>query len=115
MLLEIQVVQNLDKFSGTLKVLNVAENELRTLSDVPTTTMGIYCTSFGVNVLIKLVSLDISKNKILSLDGLSELKLLERLDISVNIISSVSEVNKLKQNPTLRFLSLAENPIANKA
>jgi Leucine-rich repeat (LRR) protein len=105
----------LDAFRHSLKVLNVSENQLRTLSDVPTTTLSNLSTSFGLTLLVNLVSLDVSNNKIMTLDGLQALRLLQRFDITNNLIGSVIEVNKLKCNGALRFLTLGGNPIAQKA
>jgi len=73
---DISEIKNLDAFRHTLKVLNVSDNNLRTLTDVPTTTLSTMSTSFGLTLLVNLVSLDISNNKIFSLDGLQALKLL---------------------------------------
>jgi len=112
---DINEIKNLDAFSHSLKVLNVSDNQLRTLSDVPTTTLSNLSTSFGLSLLVNLVSLDVSNNKIMTLDGLQTLKLLQRLDISNNLIGSVIEINKLKCNGALRFLTLVGNPITQKA
>ncbi len=62
--------------------------------------------------MTNLISLDLSKNKIVVVQGLENLKLLQKLDVSFNMINSVFEVNKLKVNISLRFLELAGNPIA---
>ena len=55
-----------------------------------------------------------SYNKLVSLDGLQSLQKLERIDLSNNQISSVTEVAKLGLNPALSELSLKGNPIANR-
>ena len=112
---DISKIKNLDAFEHSLKVLNVSDNQLRTLTDVPTTTLSNLSTSFGLTLLVNLVSLDVSNKKIMTLDGLTTLKLLQRLDISNSLIGSVIEINKLKCNVAIRFLSLAGNQIAQKA
>jgi len=61
-------------------------------------------TSVGVNVLVNLVHLDVSKNMISSLSGLNQLKLLVHLDVSCNKICLESEVEKLQANTALREL-----------
>ena len=71
--LEIQLIENLDKFKSTLKVLNVSGNKLTSLSDKPQVNTLTRQTSVGVNVLVNLMHLDVSKNMISSLDGLNHL------------------------------------------
>ena len=71
--LEIQLIENLDKFKSTLKVLNVSGNKLTSLSDKLQVNTLTRQTSVGVNVLVNLMHLDVSKNMISSLDGLNHL------------------------------------------
>ena len=68
----------------------------------------------GVTCLINLTELNVSNNQLLSLDGLSTLQRLHLLDVSSNLISSVTEVAKLNMNGALRSLTLKANPIAGK-
>lgn len=76
------MIENLDKFKQTLKVLNVSGNKLTSLSDKPQVNTLSRQTSVGVNVLVNLMHLDVSKNMISSLDGLSQLRMLVHLDVS---------------------------------
>lgn len=79
---ELQLIENLDQFKQTLKLLNASDNKLTSLSDRKQVVTQFRQTSVGVNVLVNLIHLDVSKNMISSLDGLNQLLLLVHLDIS---------------------------------
>jgi Leucine-rich repeat (LRR) protein len=63
---------------------------------------------------VNLVELNLSGNRLSALDGLDTLQALVSLDVSRNLIASVSEVAKLSRNKSLATLSLEGNPLANK-
>ncbi|XP_043921634.1 centrosomal protein of 72 kDa [Protopterus annectens] len=65
----------------------------------------------GLKNLIRLKSLDLSRNALVSLEGIQHLKLLERLNLYYNNISSMSEVLHLRNLTALRDLDLRLNPV----
>lgn len=67
-----------------------------------------------MSLLVNLVELNIAGNRIAALDGFETLKALVTLDLSNNLVASISEVFKLHKNQSLTVLVLAGNPIANK-
>ena len=109
---EIEVVQNLDVFSKTLTQLNLSGNQISSLVQ-QNPPIGIN-NMVGVSLLVNLTELNLSNNRIIVLDGLESLAALAKLDVSKNLISSVTEVAKLGVNKELKQLSLAGNPIANR-
>ena len=68
----------------------------------------------GISFLVNLTELNLSNNRIIVLDGLESLSALAKLDVSKNLVSSVTEVAKLGVNKELKGLTLAGNPIANR-
>ena len=68
----------------------------------------------GVSLLVNLTELNLSGNRISALDGLESLQALVTLDMSHNLVSSISEVAKLAKNKSLTVLILEGNPLANK-
>lgn len=76
---------------------------------------GVEPSAMGVSLLINLVELNLSGNRLITLDGLDMLQSLLVLDLSNNQIGSISEVYKLQKNRSLKVLILTGNPIAGKA
>ena len=68
--LELTRIENLERFSVSLKILNVSNNRLLSVSDVPEHTSFGQQNSYGVSLLVNLVHLDLSRNLINCLDGL---------------------------------------------
>ena len=60
----------------------------------------------GIHLLVNLTELNLSNNSLIALDGLESLSKLVKLDISKNMIASVTEVAKLGVNMELKELSL---------
>ena len=56
----------------------------------------------GISFLVNLTELNLSNNRIIVLDGLESLSALAKLDVSKNLISSVTEVAKLGVNKELK-------------
>jgi Leucine-rich repeat (LRR) protein len=66
----------------------------------------------GLSSLLSLVELRVANNLIVSLDGLQSLMNLGLLDVSGNKLGDLRELLRLKQNPNLRELGLRGNPLA---
>ncbi|CAD5110691.1 DgyrCDS66 [Dimorphilus gyrociliatus] len=60
----------------------------------------------------RLKCLDLSRNDLENLDGLQHLKMLEKLNLYYNSISSLQELFKLRFNQRLQELDLRLNPVA---
>ncbi|KAL8194591.1 UNVERIFIED_CONTAM: hypothetical protein K2H54_025582 [Gekko kuhli] len=69
----------------------------------------------GLKSFKNLKSLDLSKNLLVSLEGLEFLQSLECLDLYYNHVSSLLEVARLQTLPRLRELDLRLNPVTRKA
>lgn len=59
-----------------------------------------------------IVKIDLSQNKVATLQGFSRLYSLESLDLSCNIITDVEEVQHICKLPCLEYLWLTANPVA---
>ncbi len=70
-------------------------------------------THLGTSLIkfTRLKELDLSRNSLISLDGLESLKLLEKLNLYYNNISSLKELEKLRHNTLLTEIDLRLNPI----
>ncbi|XP_071702598.1 uncharacterized protein [Rutidosis leptorrhynchoides] len=90
-------VDNLGRCSK-LKHLDLGFNQLRTIS------------SFS-KVSCQIVKLVLRNNALTSIRGMENLKLLEGLDLSYNIISNFSELEILAGIPSLKALWLEGNPV----
>jgi Leucine-rich repeat (LRR) protein len=110
---EIAAVQHLGRFKETLRKLNLSNNSIKSLSSMP--VQGVEPSAMGVSLLINLVELNLSGNRLITLDGLDTLQALLVLDLSNNQIASITEVYKLQKNKQLTVLMLAGNPISSKA
>jgi Leucine-rich repeat (LRR) protein len=69
---EIVAVQHLGRFKETLKKLNLSNNKIKSLTCVPLIG-AIEPQAVGVSLLINLLELNLSGNKIAALDGLETL------------------------------------------
>ncbi|KAM9310014.1 LOW QUALITY PROTEIN: centrosomal protein of 72 kDa [Pholidichthys leucotaenia] len=65
----------------------------------------------ALNNFIRLKSLDLSCNALVSVEGVQHLKMLERLILYYNCIPSIEEVKVLFKLPVLRELDLRLNPL----
>ncbi|XP_045900023.1 centrosomal protein of 72 kDa isoform X2 [Micropterus dolomieu] len=65
----------------------------------------------SLNNFVRLKSLDLSCNALVSVKGVQHLKVLERLILYYNCIPSLEEVEVLYELPTLRELDLRLNPL----
>ena len=74
--------------------------------DEKLTAVGNSLTTFT-----RLKKLDLSRNAISNVDGLSALKALEELYLYYNLISSTNELNRLKDNQNLKVVDLRLNPV----
>ncbi|CAN6478683.1 unnamed protein product [Victoria cruziana] len=90
----------IDNLSGCtrLRYLDLGFNHLRTISSL-------------TEVSCPIVKLVLRSNALTSLRGIENLKLLEGLDLSYNIISQFSEIETLGSLPFLQNLLLEGNPI----
>lgn len=61
--------------------------------------------------LTGLKSLDLSRNSLVSLEGIQHLASLERLSLYHNCVSSLAEVLRLRSLPELRDVDLRLNPV----
>ena len=70
-------------------------------------------THLGTSLIkfTRLKELDLSRNSLISLDGLESLKLLEKLNLYYNNVSSLKELEKLRHNTLLTEIDLRLNPI----
>ncbi|RVE62607.1 hypothetical protein OJAV_G00158740 [Oryzias javanicus] len=85
--------------------------DVRSLSLPGTVEEKIGHLGNSLNNFIRLKSLDLSYNALVSVEGLQNLKKLERLILYHNCIPSLEEVKTLFQLPVLRELDLRLNPI----
>uniref|UniRef100_T1J4E0 Guanylate kinase-like domain-containing protein n=1 Tax=Strigamia maritima TaxID=126957 RepID=T1J4E0_STRMM len=91
----IRIIDNLQNLP--LRVLLLAANDIQAISNLET--------------LVHLEVLDLSRNAIKKLSGLQGHYYLTSLDMSENQIKSISEFQVLGKLPTLRSLSMQENPV----
>uniref|UniRef100_A0A3Q2TF85 Centrosomal protein 72 n=1 Tax=Fundulus heteroclitus TaxID=8078 RepID=A0A3Q2TF85_FUNHE len=85
--------------------------DVRTLSLPGTQEEKIRHLGSALNNFIRLKSLDLSYNAIVSVEGLQHLKMLERLILYYNCIPSVERIHVLFELPVLRELDLRLNPL----
>lgn len=91
-------VDNLSKCTR-LKYLDLGFNHLRTIA------------SFGFEASRNIVKLVLRNNALITLRGIENLKSLEGLDVSYNIISSFPEIEILAGLPSMECLWLEGNPL----
>ncbi|KAM4569070.1 centrosomal protein of 72 kDa [Fundulus diaphanus] len=85
--------------------------DVRTLSLPGTQEEKIRHLGSALNNFIRLKSLDLSYNAIVSVEGVQHLKMLERLILYYNCIPSVEKIQVLFELPVLRELDLRLNPL----
>ncbi|XP_030605517.1 centrosomal protein of 72 kDa [Archocentrus centrarchus] len=86
--------------------------DVRTLSLPGTYEEKIRHLGNGLNNFVRLKSLDLSCNALVSVEGVQHLKMLERLILYYNCIPSPEEVKVLFELPSLKELDLRLNPLA---
>nr|XP_020468471.1 centrosomal protein of 72 kDa isoform X1 [Monopterus albus] len=85
--------------------------DVRSLSLTGTSEEKIRRLGNALNNFVRLKSLDLSYNALISVEGVQHLKLLERLILYYNCIPSLEEVKVLFELPALRELDLRLNPL----
>uniref|UniRef100_A0A672J7J7 Centrosomal protein 72 n=1 Tax=Salarias fasciatus TaxID=181472 RepID=A0A672J7J7_SALFA len=85
--------------------------DVRTLSLPGTCEEKIIHLGHALNNFVRLKSLDLSCNALVSVEGIQHLKMLERLILYNNCIPSLEEVEVLYELPSLKELDLRLNPL----
>ncbi|XP_036929139.1 centrosomal protein of 72 kDa isoform X4 [Acanthopagrus latus] len=85
--------------------------DVRSLSLPGTQEEKIRHLGNALNNFVRLKSLDLSYNALVSVEGIKQLKVLERLILYHNCIPSLEELNELYELPALRELDLRLNPV----
>ena len=96
------------------KKLNITHDNLediKTLSLAGTYQEKISHLGNSLQKFTRLKELDLSRNSLVSLEGLENCKYLEKLNLYYNNIYSLKEIERLKYNPVLSELDLRLNPI----
>lgn len=95
-----------------LRQLNNGQVEIWNLAGLNIVTIDQISEEF-VKRYLHTKKVDLSRNKLNKLDGISCLALLklDELDLSFNMISSIAEVEHLKPLHSLRKLNLSGNPV----
>ncbi|XP_042897768.1 uncharacterized protein [Parasteatoda tepidariorum] len=94
---EIQVIEHMETLSE-LSVLNLSHNKIQEVDSLHTRLGNIH-------------SLNLSSNKIKSLQGFSKLFSVSELLLEYNLISSLPEISHISKLPCLETLSLQHNPV----
>ncbi|KAF7669474.1 hypothetical protein LDENG_00186270 [Lucifuga dentata] len=85
--------------------------DVRSLSLPGTNEEKIRHLGGALNNFVRLKSLDLSCNALVSVEGVQHLKMLERLILYYNCIPSIEEIKVLCELPSLRELDLRLNPL----
>jgi centrosomal protein CEP72 len=96
------------------KKLNITHDNLediKSLSLAGTYQEKISHLGNALHKFTRLKELDLSRNSLVSLEGLESCKSLERLNLYYNNIVALKEVERLKHNQQLAELDLRLNPI----
>ncbi len=96
------------------KKLNIAHDNLedvKTLSLAGTYQEKITHLGNSLHKFTRLKEIDLSRNALVSLEGLEYCKHLEKINLYYNNIFSLKEVERLKHNTMLNELDLRLNPI----
>ncbi|CAJ1062114.1 centrosomal protein of 72 kDa [Xyrichtys novacula] len=96
---------------GRLQLKHPCLGDVRSLSLPGTNEEKIRHLGNSLNNFVRLKSLDLSYNLLVSVEGVQHLKLLERLILYFNCIPSLEEVKVLFKLPALRELDLRLNPL----
>uniref|UniRef100_UPI0037E79C35 centrosomal protein of 72 kDa n=1 Tax=Semicossyphus pulcher TaxID=241346 RepID=UPI0037E79C35 len=94
-----------------LKLKHPCLGDVRSLSLPGTYEEKIRHLGNALNNFVRLKSLDLSCNALVSIEGVQHLKVLERLILYFNCIPSLEEVGVLFKLPALRELDLRLNPL----
>jgi nischarin len=109
------------KLVPKLQHLSLSSNRLKELCDISClhnlTLLNLSMNSFSLcenwhAKIGNIVKIDLSQNKVTSLQGFSRLFSLESLDLSCNLVSDVEEVQHICKLPCLEYLWLTANPVA---
>ncbi|XP_039887035.1 centrosomal protein of 72 kDa isoform X4 [Simochromis diagramma] len=95
-----------------LRLKHPCLGDVRTLSLPGTYEEKIRHLGNGLSNFIRLKSLDLSCNALVSVEGVQHLKMLQRLILYYNCIPSLEEVKVLFELPSLKELDLRLNPLA---
>ncbi|XP_072933239.1 nischarin-like [Epargyreus clarus] len=117
-------IKNIDwaiKLVPKLQHLSLSSNKLSELCDISCLhelrILNLSMNSFGLcenwhAKIGNIVKIDLSQNKVVSLQGFARLYSLESLDLSCNLITDVEEVQHICKLPCLEYLWLTANPVA---
>ncbi|KAJ0066064.1 hypothetical protein NL108_001295, partial [Boleophthalmus pectinirostris] len=94
-----------------LQLTHPCLGDVRSLSLPGTYEQKIQHLGTGLKSFIRLKSLDLSCNALVSIEGVQHLKTLERLILYYNAIPSLDELNILFELPALRELDVRLNPL----
>ncbi|KAM7420678.1 hypothetical protein PAMA_015075 [Pampus argenteus] len=94
-----------------LQLKHLCLGDVRSLSLPGTSEEKIRHLGNALNNFVRLKSLDLSCNALISVEGVQHLKMLERLILYYNCIPSLKEVKVLFELPALRELDLRLNPL----
>ncbi|KAM7383568.1 hypothetical protein PAMP_003208 [Pampus punctatissimus] len=94
-----------------LQLKHLCLGDVRSLSLPGTSEEKIRHLGNALNNFVRLKSLDLSCNALISVEGVQHLKMLERLILYYNCIPSLKEVKVLFELPCLRELDLRLNPL----
>ncbi|KAL0818876.1 hypothetical protein ABMA28_008192 [Loxostege sticticalis] len=109
------------KLVPKLQHLSLSSNRLKELCDISCLhelrVLNLSMNSFSLcenwhAKIGNIVKIDLSQNKVATLQGFSRLYSLESLDLSCNIITDVEEVQHICKLPCLEYLWLTANPVA---
>lgn len=109
------------KLVPKLRHLSLSSNKLTELCDVSCLhdlrILNLSMNNFELcdswhSKIGNIVKIDLSQNKVVSLQGFSRLYSLESLDLSCNSVTDVEEVQHICRLPCLEYLWLTANPVA---
>lgn len=109
------------KLVPKLQHLNLSSNKLSELCDISclhdlqvlnlSMNKFVICENWHAKIG-NILKIDLSQNKIESLQGFTKLYSLESLDLSCNVIDNIEEVQHICNLPCLEYLWLTANPVA---
>eukprot|EP00057_Strongylocentrotus_purpuratus_P011389 XP_011665863.1 PREDICTED: centrosomal protein of 72 kDa [Strongylocentrotus purpuratus] len=86
-------------------------DDVRSLSLPGTYQEKIGSLGNALSSFTRLKQIDLSRNSLQSLQGFQQLKVLEKLNLYYNNISSLQELNRLRHNTSLQEIDLRLNPV----
>jgi centrosomal protein CEP72 len=87
------------------------KEDVKSLSLPGTYQVKIQSIGDALRRFTRIKELDLSKNQLISLEGLESLKYLEKLNLYYNNISNIAEIERLRANKSLIEIDLRLNPI----